>query len=92
MSDTTDKGNSSGGRKPLTVSRGNSSGTVRQSFSHGRTKQVVVEKKKRRMVGAPGKPGAASKSSDTGAPALSKSAELAKKLGITETELKARQA
>ncbi|MEO0881265.1 MAG: translation initiation factor IF-2 [Pseudomonadota bacterium] len=92
MSDTTDKGNTSGGRKPLTVSRGNSTGTVRQSFSHGRTKQVVVEKKKRRMVGGPGKSGAGSKSGKADAPALSKSAELAKKLGITETELRARQA
>ncbi|MEO1474086.1 MAG: translation initiation factor IF-2 N-terminal domain-containing protein, partial [Pseudomonadota bacterium] len=92
MSDTTDKGNTSGGRKPLTVSRGNSSGTVRQSFSHGRTKQVVVEKKKRRMVGAPGKGGGGGKSGGKDAPQLSKSAELARKLGITETELRARQA
>lgn len=92
MSDTTDKGNTSGGRKPLTVSRGNSSGTVRQSFSHGRTKQVVVEKKKRRMVGAPGKSGEPEKSGATESAGLSKSAELARKLGITETELKARQA
>ncbi|MEM9668366.1 MAG: translation initiation factor IF-2 [Pseudomonadota bacterium] len=93
MSDTTDKGNTSkGGRKPLTVSRGSSSGTVRQSFSHGRTKQVVVEKKKRRMAGGPGKPGGSQKSGDGGEEKLSKSAELARKLGITETELKARQA
>ncbi|MEL6324360.1 MAG: translation initiation factor IF-2, partial [Pseudomonadota bacterium] len=93
MSDTNDKNKASGGgRKPLTVSRG-SSGTVRQSFSHGRTKQVVVEKKKRRMVGGPGKSGAAGQGGgdgDRGKP--SKTAELARKLGITESELKARQA
>ena len=93
MSDTNDTGNSSGsGRKPLTVSRG-SSGTVRQSFSHGRSKQVVVEKKKRRLVGAPNKPGA-SKGGGSGSkkPAMSEDALLAKKLGITEAELTARKA
>jgi translation initiation factor IF-2 len=31
-------------------------GTVRQSFSHGRSKQVVVEVKKRRVLGSDGKP------------------------------------
>src|SRR5512147_2638510 len=31
-------------------------GTVRQSFSHGRSKQVVVEVKKRRTVGGDAKP------------------------------------
>ena len=92
MSDTNDKSSTTkSGRKPLTVSRGSSSGTVRQSFSHGRTKQVVVEKKKRRMVSPGGKSGGSSKSGGDGG-GLSKSAELAKKLGITETELKARQA
>ncbi|MEL7128158.1 MAG: translation initiation factor IF-2 [Pseudomonadota bacterium] len=89
MSDTNDTSKTSGGRKPLTVSRG-SSGTVRQSFSHGRTKQVVVEKKKRRMVGGPGKPGSSTPQSDK--PAPSEAALLARKLGITEAELKARQA
>ena len=53
MSDTNDKGNNSG-RKPLTVSRG-SSGTVKQSFSHGRSKQVIVQTKKRRVVGPGGR-------------------------------------
>ena len=92
MSDTNDTGNSSGnGRKPLTVSRG-SSGTVRQSFSHGRSKQVVVEKKKRRMVGAPGKPGAANSGGSKQKAAPSEDALLARKLGITEAELQARKA
>src|ERR1700755_1507542 len=31
-------------------------GTVRQSFSHGRTKQVVVEKRGKRRVGGDGVP------------------------------------
>src|SRR5436189_5048696 len=40
--------------KTLTLKPRSETGTVRQSFSHGRTKQVVVEKKpKRRMPGDP---------------------------------------
>ncbi len=44
--------------KTLTLKRGVEQGTVRQSFSHGRSKQVVVEKVKRRTIGE-GKPEAA---------------------------------
>jgi translation initiation factor IF-2 len=40
------------GGKTLTLKRGVEQGTVRQSFSHGRSKQVVVEKVKRRVIGA----------------------------------------
>ena len=51
MSDTkNDNSANDGGRKPLTVSRGNSSGTVKQSFSHGRSRSVSVEVKKRRTL------------------------------------------
>ena len=39
------------GGKTLTLKRGVEQGTVRQSFSHGRSKQVVVEKVKRRVIG-----------------------------------------
>src|SRR5215467_9986920 len=35
----------------LTLKRGVEQGVVRQSFSHGRTKAVVVEKVKRRTIG-----------------------------------------
>ena len=38
--------------KTLTLKRGVEQGVVRQSFSHGRTKPVVVEKVKRRVIGA----------------------------------------
>jgi len=98
MSDTNDKGNNRG-RKPLTVSRG-SSGTVKQSFSHGRSKQVIVQTKKRRVVGpGAGQSGsggganapASKPSSQSGSKQPSKLAEAAKKLGITEQELIARQ-
>lgn len=94
MSDTKDTGNT-GGRKPLTVSRGG--GTVKQTFSHGRSKQVVVETKKRRAVGPGGaggapRPGAAPASPGRrGGKPISKLAEAARKLGITEEELVARQ-
>src|SRR5262245_46897130 len=37
--------------KTLSLKRGVEQGVVRQSFSHGRSKQVVVEKVKRRAVG-----------------------------------------
>jgi translation initiation factor IF-2 len=41
--------------KTLTLKRGVEQGVVRQSFSHGRTKPVVVEKVKRRVIGSEGK-------------------------------------
>ncbi|ABI75987.1 translation initiation factor IF-2 [Hyphomonas neptunium ATCC 15444] len=91
MSDTNDQGNS-GGRKPLTVVR-KTSGTVKQSFSHGRSKQVVVETKKRRPVssggGQGGDSGPSTPSASDGMEA--KLVALAAKLGITVAELKARQ-
>jgi translation initiation factor IF-2 len=42
--------------KTLTLKRGVEQGVVRQSFSHGRTKPVVVEKLKRRVIGAEPRP------------------------------------
>ncbi|MEP4031723.1 translation initiation factor IF-2 [Roseibium polysiphoniae] len=53
MSDTKNPGDKtiSVERKTLGIKRGGGDqGTVRQSFSHGRSKAVVVEKKKRRVV------------------------------------------
>ena len=50
-----DENNNDGKPKPLGLKGG--SGTVRQSFSHGRSKSVVVEKKRKRVI-VPGKPGA----------------------------------
>jgi len=41
-------------RKPLSLKRTVESGHVRQSFSHGRSKSVVVEKKKKRTITGPG--------------------------------------
>src|ERR1700685_3669826 len=55
MPDTNNSGDKSlGGSKPtLHLKRPVDSGTVRQSFSHGRSKVVVVEKK-RSVIGPPG--------------------------------------
>jgi translation initiation factor IF-2 len=54
MTDTNNSGDKSlGGTKPtLHLKRPVDSGTVRQSFSHGRSKVVVVEKKRRVVEGA----------------------------------------
>jgi len=54
MTDTNNSGDKSlGGPKPtLHLKRPVDSGTVRQSFSHGRSKVVVVEKKRRVVEGA----------------------------------------
>ncbi len=49
--------------KTLTLKRPVEQGTVRQSFSHGRSKAVVVEKVKRRVIGA--NDGAAPASNDS---------------------------
>ncbi|MDH7797885.1 MULTISPECIES: translation initiation factor IF-2 [unclassified Beijerinckia] len=55
MSETKDSGDKTlhVASKTLTLKRPVEQGTVRQSFSHGRTKQVVVEKVKTRVVGPP---------------------------------------
>ncbi|HWA23927.1 MAG TPA: translation initiation factor IF-2 [Caulobacterales bacterium] len=56
------------GRKPLTLTRTTAGGTVKQSFSHGRSKSVVVEMKQRRTIGPGGAPGAAPVAPGPGVP------------------------
>ena len=90
MSDTKDKGTTTG-RKPLSAPRGAGAGTVKQTFSHGRSKQVVVETKKRRTVGAQTKGGVKSSSGKGGGKEPSKLEAAAAKLGITVEELVQRQ-
>ena len=48
--DSTGKTVGGAARKPLTLQRTVESGQVRQNFSHGRSKAVVVEKKKTRKI------------------------------------------
>jgi translation initiation factor IF-2 len=57
MSDTDNK--STLGRKPLGLKRSVEAGEVKQTFSHGRTNKVVVEVKRRKLIGKPGVPEAA---------------------------------
>jgi translation initiation factor IF-2 len=45
------------GRKPLGIRRTVEAGQVQQSFSHGRKNTVVVEVKRRRLIGKPGEGG-----------------------------------
>lgn len=58
MSDGNEQKETPSGRKPLTLTRTASAGTVRQSFSHGRTKQVAVEVREKRSISRPGAGGA----------------------------------
>jgi translation initiation factor IF-2 len=53
MSETSDKPKL-GARAPLGIKRTIETGKVKQSFSHGRSNTVVVEVKKRRILGRPG--------------------------------------
>ena len=73
------------GKKTLGLRGGPRSGQVKQSFSHGRTKSVVVETKRKRVV-VP-KPGAASKGAGGGAAKIDPSKRPA---GITDAEMERR--
>ena len=53
MTDQSDKPKL-GTRPPLGLKRTVETGKVKQSFSHGRSNTVVVEVKKRRILGKPG--------------------------------------
>ena len=57
MTETKDSGDKTlrgSGRKPMSLARTVESGHVRQNFSHGRSKSVVVEKRKTRKLNTPG--------------------------------------
>ena len=78
--DTDDRKPASSGRTLGVRRTTTETGRVRQNFSHGRSKTVVVETKRKRVIGAPGKPaeGGASKPSlkpKTPAPAAAKAEE-----------------
>jgi translation initiation factor IF-2 len=99
MSDADERNTS--GRKPLSLggNRGGSgSGTVQQSFARGRSKQVVVEKKRKR-TGGPGadkpvqdaKPETPQTSKDKARAARAALSAKAKQLGLSEEELLKRQ-
>ena len=59
MSETENEKPKLGMRAPLGVKRTVETGKVKQSFSHGRSNTVVVEVKRRRVMGKPGEAEAA---------------------------------
>jgi translation initiation factor IF-2 len=77
------------GKKPLGLGGAPRSGQVKQSFSHGRTKSVVVETKRKRVVVPtpvkPGAPGAGTASAATGLGDPSK-----RPAGISDAEMERR--
>ncbi|TGD43199.1 translation initiation factor IF-2 [Pseudotabrizicola sediminis] len=76
------------GKKPLGLGGAPRSGQVKQSFSHGRTKSVVVETKRKRVV-VPTKPGAAGTAgTGTGSPNLGDPAK--RPAGISDAEMERR--
>ena len=91
MSDTTstDKTLRVGARKPLSLKR--DTDTVRQSFSGGRTKAVVVEKKRSRVAG-PAKRPDGHPSAEEAAPLAAESARPRVALKPRETEAQAQTA
>ncbi|MBO9582032.1 MAG: translation initiation factor IF-2 [Sphingobium sp.] len=56
------------GRKPLGLKRTVEAGQVQQSFSHGRKNTVVVEVKRRRIIGKPGEAESAASAPEPAAP------------------------
>jgi len=77
----------SDGKKPLGLRGGSRPGQVKQSFSHGRTKNVVVETKRKRVF--------VNKTSDTAAPAKKKAAASTgdpskRPAGISDVEMERR--
>ncbi|WP_135450548.1 translation initiation factor IF-2 [Tabrizicola caldifontis] len=79
------------GKKPLGIGGAPRSGQVKQSFSHGRTKSVVVETKRKRVVvptaTKPGAPGAGTPVSAAGGGDPSK-----RPAGISDAEMERRLA
>ena len=73
------------GKKTLGLRGGPRSGSVKQSFSHGRTKNVVVETKRKRVV-VP-KPGAAKPAGAAGGGSASAGGSGKRPAGITDAEM-----
>ncbi|MBZ4020919.1 translation initiation factor IF-2 [Rhodobacter sp. TJ_12] len=73
------------GKKPLGLG-GARPGSVKQSFSHGRTKNVVVETKRKKVM-VP-KPGAGASSKSSGSPALGDPSR--RPAGISDAEMERR--
>ncbi|WP_127106586.1 translation initiation factor IF-2 [Pararhodobacter zhoushanensis] len=80
------------GKKPLGLRGGSTPGQVKQSFSHGRTKAVVVETKRKRVV-VPKPGGTGSSTSDVALAKASATGGTSRRpAGISEAELERRLA
>jgi translation initiation factor IF-2 len=77
------------GRKPLSLKRTVDAGHVQQKFSHGRSKSVVVEKKRKRTVAAPDREGGRSGAGRAGA---SKASSQTSPSGLSQEEVAKRAA
>ncbi|MGL4321204.1 MAG: translation initiation factor IF-2 associated domain-containing protein, partial [Paracoccaceae bacterium] len=77
------------GKKPLGLGGVPRSGLVKQSFSHGRTKTVQVETKRKRVVVPTAKPAAATAAGGTSQPVGDPSKRPA---GISDAEMDRRMA
>jgi len=76
------------GKKPLGLGGGSRAGQVKQSFSHGRTKSVLVETKRKRVI-VPTKPGAPGAATTPGsAPRLGDPSK--RPAGISDAEMERR--
>ncbi len=79
------------GRKPLGIGGGARSGQVKQSFSHGRTKSVLVETKRKRVL-VP-KPGAGAGTGAAGAQGAVAGGDTSRRpAGISDAEMERRLA
>ena len=81
------------GKKPLGLRGGSTPGQVKQSFSHGRTKAVVVEtKRKRVVVPKPGATGAGAGATNTNKPQGPGAGPTRRPAGISDAEMDRRLA
>lgn len=79
------------GKKPLGLGGGRS-GQVKQSFSHGRTHNVVVETKRKRVVVPGNKAGAGSGGARSGSPSAVSGDPSKRPAGISDAEMERRLA
>ncbi|KPQ06890.1 MAG: translation initiation factor IF-2 InfB [Rhodobacteraceae bacterium HLUCCA12] len=81
------------GKKPLGLRGGSTPGQVKQSFSHGRTKAVVVEtKRKRVVVPKQGAAGSGSTNTNTNKPQGPGAGPTRRPAGISDSEMERRLA
>ena len=78
------------GRMTLNLKRTVESGHVRQNFSHGRSKAVIVEKKKRRTIASPGAEKAEGETAEAKESTKAKAADAPGSLSAQEQDARAK--